>query len=170
MKKINYLLLILVCMILSSCGNTESNTSTNTGDLAVKAPLDTFFITVEDVDIYIGDSIENIIPNLTAKYSYFEVEGCAFGGVDYMYTFNNFSLIFNDEIGEPLLRAIQIENDLVETSEGAYIGMMKEDIIDIYGDEYEGEYDLIVYNKNNSQIRFILNEGKVSYITLQLPL
>lgn len=159
----------IASLMLVACGSdTITQEEVNT-EVETQESIPTgFYITVDGMDILIGETIENTVDVIGEEGEYFEAPSCAFVGTDYIYTYNDYTLTFNDESEEILLGAITFNNDMIETFDGAYIGLSKDDITEIYGNDFTGDDDLMVYTKNHTELRIILEEGQVISILIQL--
>lgn len=126
-----------------------------------------YYIVVEDVVVAIGSTLEDTVECIEEEADYFEAASCAYEGTDYIYTYNNCVITFYDGDEDVSVGSISLKNDIIETGEGAYIGLSKEDVIAIYGDNYEGDDSAITYTKDNSELQFIFSDDVVISILIQ---
>ena len=93
----------------------------------------------------------------------YEAPSCAFEGVDRVYDYGSFELNTYEVSGTEYVSAVIFKDDLVETGEGAYIGMTIDEVEALYGSGTE-EGNGRVYEKGGMKLRFFLKEGHVSQI------
>lgn len=166
-------LVAMLALTMIGCGSEEETTSGETTVEAEEVEVEDtqevsgYYIVVDDVEVYIGATQEETIECITEEPDYFEAESCAYEGMNYIYTYNNYTLTFFDEGDDVVVECITLQNDIVETGEGAYIGQSREEIEAIYGTDYEGDDTAIVYTKDSSEMQFIFSDGDVISILIK---
>lgn len=119
---------------------------------------------------YFENSGVKIIPDMEAKelldalgepISYFEANSCAFGDQDKVWTYGGFIIDTYQLEGIDYIYDVIFTDDTVETPEGIYIGMTKDDVINAYGNPDEEEENLLLYRKGNMKLIFITEDEKV---------
>lgn len=119
----------------------------------------------DSLKIAVDTPMEEVLPALGEANSYFEAPSCAFDGVDKTYTYPNFVIDTYPVDGVDLVSRVFLSNDLVETSEGLAIGQTKQNMIDIYGSDYEENGTECIYTNGNMKLRVIVEEDRVKTIT-----
>lgn len=123
----------------------------------IKGYVFTFDETVVEVDA----DAAIVIEKLGEPISYFEAPSCAFEGLDKIYTYNSFE-IDTYPIGDmDHISAIIFKDDSVMTTEGIGIGDSMEKLEQTYGSDFEREGGVIVYNKDEMKLCFILQEDAI---------
>lgn len=99
--------------------------------------------------------------------SYFEAQSCAFQGLDKVYTYTDFVVRTYPDGDIDRISSIELKDDIVTTSEGAYIGMT--------GDEVKGSYSAFTVEGDadtsmtvvdgDTKLSFIFKDGTVDSIT-----
>lgn len=160
MNKLSKSFLVLILLGLTGCGSNEAP-SVITEEVG-------YHFMIDDISLSLGDQIEETVDLISEQASYFEAPSCAFVGTDYIYTYNDYSATFAlvDDVKQ--LVSLTLTSDLVETSEGIYLGQSFDDITAVYGNDYEGDASALSYYKGNSELKFILDEDKIISIILQV--
>ena len=187
-KKLIISITILGMIFVSGCGNREKviegevqNIMTkNENTQPEKAEQVTESIPVENDNIdhtntnskgyvftYQGTVVEidanaaSVIEKLGEPVTYFEAPSCAFEGLDKIYTYNGFELDTYPDKDTDHISAIIFKDDSVTTTEGIGIGDTMEKLEQIYGSESTKEDGMLVYNKDDMKLCFILKEEEI---------
>lgn len=174
MRKI--LLLLLVVGLLGGCGSKAKESSnpsvdtTKTEDqnetIAPETKVDGYSFLYEDIKIPMNVDAKEIISRLGESHQYFEAESCAFKGLDKTYSYSGFELTtypYNETTD--YVSSVYFLDDSVNTEEGIYIGSTVEELLEIYGDDYEGGGNSYTYTKGESAIQFLVMNDEITAIT-----
>ncbi len=107
-----------------------------------------------DVTVSVDQIVSEVVDKL-GTYTYYESNSCAFDGLDKVYTYPSFEIDGYPNGDEYCISAIIFRDDMVETEEGAYIGMEKSKIQKLYGEPTEMSGMLAIYKKDGMQLRFV---------------
>lgn len=116
-------------------------------------------LTKDDLTLYYSDAAYFLntpaAPLITAieggmgEMELTQAESCLFDGKGMDKEFSNDVFIVgtypSGEQGEDMVESLFILSDAVATARGAKVGMLKDDIIALYGEKYTIEYDTMVY-------------------------
>jgi hypothetical protein len=138
------------------------------------AKKDGFVFVYNGTSIYLGEYSERILGELGSAFDYEESDSCTSDGImkTYYYGGFNFSTYIKDnpnETGKDRIFSIALTDDGVSTAEGIYIGQTVDEMIAVYGAEYEempGFY--YRYNKNGVGLSFDVDDNIIIAVTYQL--
>ena len=102
-----------------------------------------------------------ILAVLGDPVSYFEAQSCAFEGMDKMYTYNSFELDTYPNGSKDYVSTVILKDDSVATAEGICIGDSREKLLQAYPDGGKEEDGMIVYEKGNMRLCFIIKGDEV---------
>ena len=163
MKKSILVLLLITALVLAGCGTGEKVEGND------KTPAKNGFVfAYNGVEIPLHANVAPIVEDLGEPMDYFEAESCAFQGLDKTYFYSGFDLTTypqgdkNDRVS-----VIDFKDDSISTKEGIYIGSPEADVVEAYGDDYEGGEGSYVYTEGDTSITFLITDGAVSTITYQ---
>ncbi len=134
-------------------GNAEGSIQTN------NTSLDDYVFEYKGVTISPDMNTKEFLDALGDPLHYYEVQSCAFQGMDKIYTYTSFEVSTYPNGTDDLVSYIYLKDDTVTTAEGVYLGMAKEDVLDIYGTDYTEDAGAYVYAKGGMELRFIF-EGE----------
>lgn len=126
--------------------------------------IDAFYFEANDSYVIMNAEADPTIESLGDGYDYFESESCAYQGLDKVYTYNSFIVRTYPKDGVDYISSVELRDDTLATAEGVCIGMTQQEVLDIYGDpdvETSGGYE---YQKGDSVLSFIIEDGKVASI------
>ena len=170
MKKIGIALAIIIIIVLVVVGVVFLNKQPEQTSSTENAEIQEASTPAEDV--YTFKSGETTIP-LGAEYSslnlgeakdYYEVQSCAFDGMDKIYTFDNYEVHTYPDNGTDKVLSIYFLNDQVSTTEGVKIGDSLSSMLEVYGDGYEQLDTQYTYSKGLTQLRFIVENDAITSI------
>lgn len=105
-----------------------------------------------------------IIDALGKDYTYFEAPSCAFEGLDKTYGYGSFEIDTYEQDGKDYISGVFFCDDLIETPEGVALFETKADMIAAYGEGYKEEYGMLVYEKEETKLKFILDGDEITSI------
>lgn len=103
--------------------------------------------------------------NMPKETSYYEVESCAFEGLDKEYTYDHYVVTTYPEEGTDKVKSVYFLDSEVQTTEGIKIGDTYEKMVEAYGSDYENSDNQYTYTKGKTQIIFLVEENTISDIT-----
>lgn len=121
--------------------------------------LDDYKFVYQGVTITPDMNTNEFLEQLGEPLHYYEVKSCAFEGMDKIYTYTSFEISTYPNGENDLVSYIYFKDDTVTTEEGAYIGMSKADVLELYGDGYVESAGAYVYSKGGMELRFVF-EGE----------
>ncbi|HKL98940.1 MAG TPA: hypothetical protein VJZ06_03400 [Mobilitalea sp.] len=175
MKKL--LICLLFAALLIGCGkkqdtdaNDKKNTDVKTGEdnssEKDKVEPSGYPFVYNDVTIYMNTDVAPIKEALGEPAQYFEAESCAFKGLDKTYYYSGIELTtYPKEDGSDFISSINFKDDSVSTPEGIFLGSTAQNVIDAYGEDYEGGATSYTYTLGDSQLLIILEDEEVISIT-----
>ena len=171
MKKAKVLLISMLAVgtLLTGCGggdaNTDAKSSQSTND-TVKKESNGYKFDLKGTTISMNAEMAPIVEKLGEADNYFESESCAFQGMDKVYTYGSVVITTYPENEIDYVYTIELKDDTVTTQEGLYIVATKADVIAIYGEATTATDNALVYEKDDSKLSFIMDDGTtVSSIT-----
>ncbi|MBQ7636593.1 MAG: SGNH/GDSL hydrolase family protein [Lachnospiraceae bacterium] len=150
----------------AKAGQTPEVTKTPEPTPGIKAPepkTGGYIFSFKGVDVAMDAEAKALTKDMPEAKSVYEAPSCAFEGVDRVYDYGSFELNTYEVSGTEYVSAVIFKDDLVETGEGAYIGMTIDEVEALYGSGTE-EGNGRVYEKGGMKLRFFLKEGHVSQI------
>ncbi len=118
----------------------------------------------KDVVIEMDEEAAPIIEALGEPLSYFEAASCAFEGLDKIYTYSGFEINTYPGKDKDYISSVILKDDSVTTVEGVAIGDSKEKLEQVYGTECTVEENLMIYEKDDMKLRFIVKDGVIEAI------
>ena len=116
------------------------------------------------LEIVIDTEADSVLEALGETKSYFEAASCAIEGMIRTYGYNSFELDTYEQDGKEYISCIYFKDDTITTKEGAYLFMTKEQLLNIYGEDYTIEAGMFVYSKDEMKLKFILTDDLVTSI------
>lgn len=111
-------------------------------------------------DVKIAPDMDMDGLKLAEAKSVFEAPSCAGEGISYLYDFGAYEIeTYPAADGKNRIGYITLKNDIVATVEGIDLSMNREDVIRVYGNEYEEADNMICYEKQGAKLKFIF-EGE----------
>ena len=167
MKKL--LATILIASIsITTVGCGTSSESGKEKEPEANMEVTTTAIKLNGQEVEIGmDVTEDIIENIGDPLDEIEAPSCHYDGNDTIYAYEDFTLYVYQNGEENILYITELTTEKVETPEGAKVGMTKDEIIEIYGEEYIEEGVILSYEEEDYNIDFTIDEsGIVTLIEL----
>ena len=96
------------------------------------------------------------------KYEYFESISCEYNGLDKIYDFTDAGFIvytYPSEGKDYVLEVTVSSEDIKQNNNTVYNGMTKQQLIDLFGEEYTVEGDTITYVVADKQTMYYLLDG-----------
>ena len=118
-------------------------------------------------ELKVNMDFSEVSDSLGEPVSYFEAESCAFQGLDKVYTYSDFVVRTYPDGDLDRISSIELKDDIVTTSEGAYIGMTGDEVKGLYsGYTVEGDADSsMTVVDGDTKLSFIFKDGTVDSIT-----
>ena len=105
---------------------------------------------------------------LPAAESVYEVPSCAIEGTDILYNYNVVEVTVFDAGQEPVIYSIYLLDANTSTDEGLYLGDDVATVESIYGTDYKEDGTAMVYEKRNTQLRILIDNGAVFNIEYRM--
>lgn len=185
MKKLLVAMLLGVLMTLVACGNEEVDVKTEVNyeevgneieEVAeeeveeVVATHTTGFgqIDINGTVLTLGmDLTENIIAELGVAIEVLEAPSCHFDGNDTIYTYDNVILYVYQDGENNILYIIEITDSTITTNTGVTVGMAREEVVEIYGAEYDEYGTILEYTLDEANVAISFDvDGFVEYIEI----
>ncbi len=105
-----------------------------------------------------------IADQLGEPKSYFEAASCAFEGLDKIYTYTSFEIETYPQDTADCIKSIVLKDDTVSTVEGVSIGDSEDKVRETYGAPAEESTGKLVYQKEKTNLVFVISSGVVASI------
>lgn len=120
-----------------------------------------FSFTYQNAVISVQEDAALILDILGQPISYFEAASCASEGLDKIYTYEHFEIDTYPYGDEDYISAIVFKDDLVMTSEGLCIGDSRTRMIELYGENYDENVGMIVYQRGGMRLCFVIQDDMI---------
>lgn len=117
-----------------------------------------------DVTITPDMDMSAIADQLGEPKSYFEAASCAFEGLDKIYTYTSFEIETYPQDTADCIKSIVLKDDTVSTVEGVSIGDSEDKVRETYGAPAEESTGKLVYQKEKTNLVFVISSGVVASI------
>lgn len=152
MKRI--ILSILLVGLLVGC-------SSSTADQTV----DEFFFDVEGKTIIIGETVNNVVTTIGEPADQYKSPSCAFDGEDNVYDYESYQITTYVTNDNEIYTGVYILDETIQTEEGIRIGSSKQEMIDVYGEDYSENYGAFTYNKGKTDLSFVIIDDVITAIS-----
>lgn len=156
---------------IESTSITEGqDTSTTSNDVKIveeisdneEVAFNNYYFVFNDVIVEVDADMDSLKEVLDKYKSVFEAPSCAGEGISYLYDYSSFEIeTYPSEDGINRIGYIYLTDDTISTSEGIDLSMKKEDVILIYGEEYEEFDNTFIYEKEGTKLCFIFEEEQI---------
>lgn len=162
MKKLLLLSLVtMTTLMMTACGEDSEANST-----ATDAVVDGYSWEIEGITINIGDLEADTVEHISEESNYFEEPSCASDGIDRVYSYNNYEILFSETNGVFGVSMIRLTSDLVSTIEGVSIGDSVESAKEACGEPTDETEGVLLYIKGETELRLIISEEEVVWIEI----
>ncbi len=181
MKKLLLICCLLLAMLLISCSKEDKPDDVGLPDDEPVSGQDSrdddadsagvkvdpgYVFDYNGVTIQMNTDVAPVLEALGEPQQYFEAESCAFKGLDKTWYYSGFELTtYPKDDKTDYISSVYFRDDSVSTPEGIYIGSTVEDMIAAYGEGYKGGDGSYNYEKGESSILFIAEDGEIIAIT-----
>lgn len=124
-----------------------------------------YFFKPKAVSFTTGEPATPAMDSMGEYLDTFSAPSCAFEGEDTVYKYDNFELYTYDKNGEPYISGIFLLDESASTPEGLHIGSTVEEMISLYGENYEETVGSYTYLKGDTELIVVTSEGEVISIT-----
>lgn len=179
-KALGMVLCVVTMAGMTACGNDakviEGNASSGTQtEIIGGAEGTTEILLTNDTDagwtFQAGDvtltpdmDMSAIADQLGEPKSYFEAASCAFDGLDKIYTYTSFEIETYPQDTADCIKSIVLKDDTVSTVEGVSIGDSEDKVRETYGAPAEESTGKLVYQKEKTNLVFVISSGVVASI------
>lgn len=129
-----------------------------------KADSKGFEFVAKGVTIGMNDKMEDLLPGLGQAVEYFEADSCALPGKEKIYTYSGFEIHTYEDNGDDRVLSILILDDSIPTKEGVYLYSDFDSLMEKYGDNYVQELSSYKYERDKSQLVFLIEDDEVTSI------
>lgn len=158
LNKKKFIVLVIIILLMCGCMNKVNEKENLEKE-------ESYIFSYNGIDIELGSIFS------TEKYGkedeYSEIESCAFDGLDKTYRYSNYEITTYPDGNKDRIYSIYFLDDSVKTKEGIKINDTLEDMVNMYGNNYEKLDNLYIYHKNNTNIRFIIENNIIISIEYQ---
>lgn len=172
MKKFGIVLAVILVIALVVVGVVFLNRQSSEPTAVVEDNMDASQEPETTEDVYVFDDngkkltlgVEYSSLDLGEPNDYYEVQSCAFDGMDKIYTFDNYEVHTYPENSTDKVLSVYFLNDQVSTTEGVKIGDSMDKMVETYGDGYEQLETQYTYTKGLTQLKFIVENDVITSI------
>ncbi len=115
------------------------------------------------VEIFMDAEAKPVLEALPQATGVYEAPSCAFEGTDRVYNYGSFEVDTYELSGVEYISAVVFKDDLVETKEGAYIGMSESEVKPLYGEGMDTGNGP-TYEKGGMKLKLFIKDGVVTQI------
>jgi len=149
MKKLFLILLLLIS--LAAC--------------ASKAPsAQTFALSIDGKDIVIGQNAESFLQQAGDPIDRYTSPSCAFEGDDNVYDYGSYQITTFVDSGIEKFTGFYLLDESISTKEGIKIGSSFEAMVDAYGTDYVENFGAYTYNRDLTDLSFVVVDDKITSI------
>lgn len=161
-RKVLAAFLLATALTVSACSGSGSDGKDSGAKTEASDTKDAGYVFENNgAKVAIDEKAEDAVADLGDPVLQNEMPTCAMGDLDKMYQYNDFYLVSYQEDKVDYIYDIILTSDAVSTAEGVSIGDPAEKVKDVYGDAQVEDKQQIKYHKGNTNLTFILSEGKV---------
>ena len=166
MKKLGICLIVIVIIALIVVGviffskNSSKNSSSTEGTSQTAEDVFTFIDNGKAIPL--GAEYSSL--NLGEPKDYYEVQSCAFNGLDKIYIFENYEVHTYPDGDSDKVLSVYLINSNATTKEGIKIGDSFDAMVEAYGSDYEQLDTQYTYSKGLTQLKFIAEDNLISSI------
>lgn len=150
MKKLSLICVLIATILsvfcLSSCGEKSGNS-----------------LEINGKEIACHMNMEKVLSNFSdMEYDYSESISCAYNGLDKTYDFSDagFTVYTYPDGDEDFVLEVVVYSENIKQQDGkVFVGMSKDAVTTLFGENYEAEGDNLVYDMGDGQTRSFLFDG-----------
>ena len=162
-------LIIVVCvMVLVAIGaivvvniNNKNNDNQNSDVLKEEESLN---LTVSYLGVDVTPGVEFSSENIPEEGEYSQIPSCAFQGTDNVVIYSHVEITSAQIDGSERVYSVYFLDDEISTPEGVKITDARADVIDAYGDDFEGNDNKITYVDGKVELSFLIENDVVTSI------
>jgi len=125
-----------------------------------------FALRVGDFLIEMDQDIEKVLAAIGEPQGIFVAPSCAFDGEDRIFQYSNIQIHTYPKGEADLVHTISLRDDTIRTTEGRIrLGSNQQDMLEMYGDEYEYDNGMYTYTRGSTLLEFYVEDGIVTGIT-----
>jgi len=151
-------------------GQTEADTSN--ADIEEPAPEQDnnkgFTLDYRDFTLYMDQNMEDVIAGMGEPLEVFEAPSCAFDGIDRIFRYPDFQIHTYPLNDEDFVHTISIKTDNITIYGGIYIGSSFDDVIAVYGENFEQDFSMFTFTRDRTTLAFYVEDGIAREITFGL--
>ena len=168
-KKVLIIIIVILAVLVVIFGGVEAyftfkgrkNTSSATQD-----NKEAWTFTYNDMNMAIGEEFTRDKYGEELEYS--EVASCAFDGLDKTYKYEHYEITTYPEDGKEKIFSIYFLDESIATKEGLSLGSSYDDMINLYGDDFEKNENLYTYTNGSTLLNCIVENDVVTSIEYAL--
>lgn len=161
MKKVFLTVMLVLCLGLVGCGDSQEKTTQPAGNQTTASG---YKFTYNNTDVYMHAKADTIIAGLGKYTDCFEADSCAFQGKDKIYTYPGFKVYTYQKDSAEYILSVELVDDSVATPEGIEIGSKAAKVVEKYGNSYQDTVGAYKYTKDKSNLTFIIKNDEVTGI------
>jgi len=97
-----------------------------------------------------------------------QTPSCAFEGYDRIFGFGAINVHTYPSGDDNFVQVISIRDDSVTTVNGIRLGDSWEDVLAVYGTDYEQDFSIFTFRRGDTALSFFIEDGMVVEITYSL--
>lgn len=143
---------------VDSQGQGNLDTEKEPGSTGEQNTAEGFFFNANGVRITVDMDMDELAGQIGESKSVFEAPSCAGEGISYLYSYVSYEIeTYPAADGKNRIGYIVLKDDMASTEEGIDLSMTKQDVIRIYGEEYEESANGITYEKQGMKLNFVFD-------------
>jgi|GEM_PF-521323 len=127
-------------------------------------PSDYYFM-VNGAYIALNENATQVFTEIGQPNQIFESPSCAFKGIDKILYYNGFTINTYPDEEQDFIISITLTDESHQTPEGARLGMSFDEVVGLYGTNYDNMLDLYSYIKGDVKVAFLFEDDALVDIT-----
>lgn len=128
-----------------------------------------YYFEYNGIQIGINDEAAPILEKFGEPMTYFEAPSCAFEGMDKIYSYSGFEFVTYTKDDKDYISSVVFLDDMVTTREGIGLNASLEEVISVYGKDYEKSFEQYSYSDGNCVLSFLLENDEVVSVEYAMP-
>jgi len=139
-------------------------------EIQPEATVDVFYFNFMGHTLHLNQNMEDVFVLLGEPDGMRQTPSCAFDGYDKIFGYGAINIHTYPQGDEDFVQVISIRDDSVTTVNGIRLGDSLEDVITAYGSDFTQDFNIYIFEKNDTTLSFFIEGDMVVEITYTLIL